>query len=397
LIANCSRLCGGDKGVGTVPARCDILNSIQFRSAFGWIDSDMEPTVQIQAPLPQIKSVNIWLLRGTPLTLIDTGPRTDEALSALEGGLHREGLRIEDIELVIPTHHHLDHSGLVATIVARSGAKVGALDRVADYCARYFERSDADRAFSDELMRHHGVPESVITSNDGFWNFIRETSEPFRTDVRLSDGDLIRAGGRDLRILGRPGHSTTDTLIVDEQAAVGFVGDHLLGGISSNTEVVPAVEPDGTRPRARIEYLNNLERTAAMPLDRLLTGHGDPVVDHAALVHRRFAEHRRRCDRIVAVLEEGSTNAYRIAGYLWSARTVAEQPLLVVWEVLGHLDLLLDAGTVSEEIVDDGSRYGKSWFSLRAPRADSGLGAPERMSYDRLIRDPGGQRSAETS
>ena len=37
-----------------------------------------------------------------------------------------------------------------------------------------------------------------------------------------------------------------------------------------------------------------------------------------------------------------------IAGRLWSPRTVAEQPLLVVWEVLGHLDLLLAAGTVTE-------------------------------------------------
>ena len=70
----------------------------------------MERTVQIQAPLPHISSVNIWLLRGEPLTLIDTGPRSDEALTALEAGLRREGLRVEDIELVIPTHHHLDHT-----------------------------------------------------------------------------------------------------------------------------------------------------------------------------------------------------------------------------------------------------------------------------------------------
>ena len=94
----------------------------------------MEHTVQIQAPLPHIGSVNIWLLHGAPLTLIDTGPRSDEALSALEAGLGREGLRIEDVELVIPTHHHLDHSGLVATIVARSGARVAAFRR-AGACA----------------------------------------------------------------------------------------------------------------------------------------------------------------------------------------------------------------------------------------------------------------------
>jgi glyoxylase-like metal-dependent hydrolase (beta-lactamase superfamily II) len=326
-------------------------------------DQAMNDTVQIQAPLPHIKTVNIWLLRGAPLTLIDTGPCSDEALSALEAGLRRERLRIEDIELVIPTHHHLDHSGLIATIVARSGAQVAALDRAADYGESYVERSAADRTFSIELMRHHGVPETVISDNEGFWDFIRDTSAAYHTDLRLQDGDLVRAGERDLRVLARPGHSTTDTLLVDERGATAFVGDHLLADISSNTEVVPVLEPTGSRPRARVEYLANLRRTAAMPLDRLLTGHGDPVEDHGGLVRSRLIDHERRCARILAVLEEGPANAYGIAQQLWSPQTVAEQPLLVVWEVLGHLDLLLDAGSVAEEVSDDGSRYGKARFS----------------------------------
>jgi glyoxylase-like metal-dependent hydrolase (beta-lactamase superfamily II) len=358
----------------------------------------MEHTVQIQAPLPHMRSVNMWLLRGDPLTLIDAGPFNDEALTALEAGLRREGLRIEDIELVIPTHHHLDHTGLIATIAARSGATVAALDRAADYGARYMERSASDRLFSLELMRHHGVPESVMEANEGFWDFIRDTSQPYRTDVRLIDGDVVRAGGRDLRILAAPGHSTTDALLVDELGATAFVGDHLLAGISSNTEVVPAAEPDGSRPRARIEYLDNLTRTAALPLDRLLTGHGDPVADHARLVRRRFGEHRRRCRRILGVLQEGSANAYGIAGHLWSARTVAEQPVLVVWEVLGHLDLLLDAGTVSEEVLDDGSRYGKAWFSLREPAVDlRDPGSSGSTVRQPLTCFPGGQRSAQAN
>jgi glyoxylase-like metal-dependent hydrolase (beta-lactamase superfamily II) len=359
----------------------------------------MEHTVQIQAPLPHIRSVNAWLLRGAPLTLIDTGPRSDEALTALEAGLHQEGLRIEDIELVIPTHHHLDHTGLIATIVARSGARVAALDRAADYGARYLERSADDRAFSRELMLHHGVPESVIDANEGFWEFIRDGSDPYHTDARLADGDLIRAGGRDLRIVARPGHSTTDALLVDEHSETAFVGDHLLAGISSNSEVVPAAEPDGSRPRARIEYLSNLRRTAAMPLARLFTGHGDPVTDHSRLVGRRFSEHRRRCTRIVSVLEEGRANAYGIAGHLWSARTLTQQPLLVVWEVLGHLDLLLDAGSVSEEVVDDGSRYGKAWFSLRevGPDVPGQVVTSNRTVREPLIAFPGGDRPAHAS
>ncbi len=69
----------------------------------------MSKVVDIPLPLAHIGSVNAWLLRGDPLTLLDTGPRDDAALAALEAGLRREGLRIEDIELVLATHHHLDH------------------------------------------------------------------------------------------------------------------------------------------------------------------------------------------------------------------------------------------------------------------------------------------------
>lgn len=353
----------------------------------------MQGIVQIQAPLPHIRSVNMWLLRGSPLTLIDTGPYSADALEALEAGLRGEGLRVEDIELVIPTHHHLDHSGLTATIAARSGARVAALDRTAEYGARYVDRSGSDRTFSRELMRHHGVPESVIEANEGFWDFIRDTSAPFETDAVLSDGDLIAAGGRDLRVLARPGHSTTDTLFVDEQSGIAFVGDHLLAGISSNAEIVPVAEPTGSRPRARIEYLANMKRTAAMPLELLLTGHGDPVRDHVGLVRRRFNEHRRRCRRILDVIAEGPAQAYGIAGHLWSARTVSDQPLLVVWEVLGHLDLLLDDGRVSEQKIDDGSRYGKAWFSL--PEQSPAHQDPNGGLHETSILYPGGNRSAE--
>src|SRR5436190_9595415 len=133
--------------------------------------SSMKDIVQIPLPLPHVGSVNAWLLRGDPLTLVDTGPRDDEALAALEAGLRREDVRIEDIELVLGTHHHLDHVGLVATIVRRSAAKVAALDRVAAYGERYDERAAADRRFSRALMAHHGVPAPAIADNEGFFDY----------------------------------------------------------------------------------------------------------------------------------------------------------------------------------------------------------------------------------
>jgi glyoxylase-like metal-dependent hydrolase (beta-lactamase superfamily II) len=317
----------------------------------------MNVPTSIPLPLRDIGSVNAWLLPGDPVTLIDTGPRDDGALSALEAGLQREGLRIEDIELLLATHHHLDHVGLAATIQRRSGATVAVLDRVADYVARYPEEIEADRRFAGALMTHHGVPDEIAAETEELWEYIRATTEAFRADVRLADGDHVRAGGRDLRVVARPGHSPTDTLLVDDGEGIAFVGDHLLARISSNTEIcAPDRAPDG-RARSRLRYLENLERTQAMPLTRLLTGHGAPVTDHRRLVTARLRDHRRRCERILAILGEGPRTAFEIARGLWPEKTVLAQPLLVVWEVVGNLELLLATGAVAERVGAAGSVF----------------------------------------
>jgi glyoxylase-like metal-dependent hydrolase (beta-lactamase superfamily II) len=308
----------------------------------------------IPIPLRHVGSVNVWLLRGDPLTLVDTGPRNDEALTALESGLQSQGIRLEDIELVLATHHHLDHVGLTATIKQRSGARVAVLDGLAAYAADYPARVAGERCFSRDLMATHGVPAQLIADNEGFWDYINDNSESFTADIRLVEGSRIRAGGRHLRVVERPGHSTTDTLFVDDAAEVAFVGDHVLARISSNTEIYPGPGEEQTRPQARSSYLESLEKTAAMPLERLLTGHGPPVTGHAELIGARLAEHHGRSRRIAATLDRrGPSTAYEVAAQLWPAPTVKEQPLLVLWEVLGHLDLLMAAGTLDERPSDD--------------------------------------------
>ena len=347
----------------------------------------MEAVVAIPLPLAHVGSVNAWLLPGDPVTLIDTGARDEDSLAALEQGLQREGLRVEDIELLLATHHHLDHVGLAATIQRRSGARVAVLDRMADYAERYSAEVDEDRRFARALMAHHGVPDQVVDDTEGFWDYIRATTEDFRADVRLEDGDRVRAGGRNLRVVARPGHSTTDTLFVDERDAIAFAGDHLLATISSNTEIRAHDRAHDGRARSRVRYLESLERTKTMPLARLLTGHGAPVVEHARLVDARLRDHRRRCERIVAILDDGPRTAFEIAGGLWPARTVLQQLLLVVGEVVGNLELLLASGAVAERVGDRGSVFELTAAGRMAPRPTA-LRRPRR----RPVPDCAGRR-----
>ncbi len=312
---------------------------------------------RLELPVPWLGSVNVWLLEGEPLTLVDTGPLSDDAAEALDRELDRHGHRVEDLELLLITHHHLDHSGLAASIVRRSGAEVAAHRSTARWGADYAERAAAERRFTERLMREHGVPAALVEDSAPFFEYIDRCSSPFSTDRVLSDGDAIRAGGRTLRTVFRPGHSTTDTLFVDDESGEVFVGDHLLAEITSGAEIMPTELPGDERRRALLEYLANLRKTEAMQISTCYTGHGPTIHDHRSLIEQRLAFHAERLDLIAGHVRDGCTTAFEIARRLWSDETAETQPVLVIWEVLGHLDILVNRGTVREDVEDGLHRF----------------------------------------
>ena len=82
-----------------------------------------------------------------------------------------------------------------------------------------------------------------------------------------------------------------------------------------------------------------MRRTRELPAQLVLTGHGDPIVDHVTLIDERVAMHERRAERMLALVEGEPRTAYEIATELWGNVAVT-QAFLTLSEVLGHLDLL---------------------------------------------------------
>jgi len=326
---------------------------------------------RLEIPIPWIGSVNLWLLRGDPLTLIDTGPATEEAVPALERQLAAHGVGVEDIELLLITHHHLDHSGLGAWIRERSGAEIAAHKGTARWLREYHERAAAERRFTLSLMAAHGVPDELVAETEEFFTYIVRSGHTFEVDRVLVEGDRIDAGGRNLRVVFRPGHSSTDTLFVDDLAREAFVGDHLLAKITSGAELVPTELPGDERRRALLEYLGNLRATAAMDLTRCYTGHGPTIEDHRALIDERIAFHANRMERIGALVQAGYATAFEVAKHLWDEETARTQPILTVWEVVGHLDILVNRGTVLEHTDGDGRHTFRARGAVEVAAASS--------------------------
>jgi glyoxylase-like metal-dependent hydrolase (beta-lactamase superfamily II) len=150
--------------------------------------------------------------------------------------------------LVVNSHHHMDHVGgnheFDAIAIQESGAErlaAGASLEIMPAYAAYARRAwaafggyeRADRAFFHQLTddrRLRPLPPSLV---DGGWSI-----PPTRATTRLRDGDEIELGGRVLRVIHAPGHSS-DGIVLD------LVGEGVLfGGDTVNTGAVYLQTPD---------------------------------------------------------------------------------------------------------------------------------------------------------
>src|SRR5438270_11303066 len=119
---------------------------------------------RLAIPTPfAVGRVNCYLIEDEPLTLIDTGPNSGKSLDELERALAAHGHRVEDLELIILTHQHMDHVGLLEILARRSGAEVAALHSLREYLADFSSSAATDDAFAQTIMRRHGVPEDLTT------------------------------------------------------------------------------------------------------------------------------------------------------------------------------------------------------------------------------------------
>ncbi len=314
----------------------------------------------LRIPTPfAVGRVNAYLIEDEPLTLVDSGPNSGRALDELHHQLAEHGHSIDDIELIVLTHQHMDHLGLVDIIASHSGAEVAALDKLSGFVEDFSAAAARDDEFATAVMLRNGIPEDVVQA-------LRQVSSAFRAwggkakvTRPLSDGDLLKFGNRELRVLHRPGHSPSDTVFWDERRQILIAADHLIKHISSNPLISRPLGNEEVSPRERpqalVTYLESLRKTREMPAEIVLSGHGEPITDHVALIDERFDMHRRRADKIHGLIAERPRTGYELAQALFGDIAVT-QAYLTLSEVLGHVDLLLNEGRV-REVERDGVAY----------------------------------------
>jgi glyoxylase-like metal-dependent hydrolase (beta-lactamase superfamily II) len=105
-----------------------------------------------------------------------------------------------------------------------------------------------------------------------------------------------------------------------------------------------------------VAYIDSLRKTRELPAELVLPGHGEPITNHVALIDERLAMHERRAEKLYDLIAEQPRTGYELAQALWGNVAVT-QAFLTLSEVIGHVDLLINAGQVREVADGDVVRF----------------------------------------
>ena len=182
---------------------------------------------------------NSYLVNGK--VLIDTGINTNALISEIE-----KNIDIHNLELIVLTHCHYDHTAAAEAIARKSGARIA------------IHKDDV------ELLHHDEASAAVA------FDSIAPSFEP---DVLLDDGESIPIGNEEhLQIIHTPGHTPGGICLYEPVSKSLFSGDTVFPqGSIGRTDFIGG---NSAKISGSIQKLTQLEVSTMYP------GHGDPTSDN---------------------------------------------------------------------------------------------------------------------
>ncbi len=308
--------------------------------------------VPIVVPTPfYVGPVNCYLIAEDPVTLIDTGPKTREALEALKEGLRRARFRVADIRRIVLTHAHEDHCGLAKSL--RDEAKD------AEVLVHGWETGHKKGRLEYEehrtLLLRAGVPADEIGAMRSVYEEVRQYADALEDDehAELTDGEELQFSSGALRVVHTPGHTPGSCSFFREADRTVIAGDCVLKRITPN----PILSPDPIDPARRFrsleEYLVSLARIRNLHPTLVYGGHGDSVEDYEELFNRYLRAIRERQSAVVKLIPKEGATAWDVARALFPDSTDVHR-FLSVSESIAHLDLAYADNKLVVEMTSDG-------------------------------------------
>jgi glyoxylase-like metal-dependent hydrolase (beta-lactamase superfamily II) len=216
--------------------------------------------------------VNFYLVEdGGRLTAIDAGTPRDWGV--LGRAVSELGLALGDLEAVLLTHAHSDHTGF-AERARTSGATV------------WIHGADAGLARGDKPPKNDGKVTSYLLKAE-FYRTVFSLGRrggtkivPIKEVSEFADGETIDVPGSP-RAVHAPGHTAGSCAILLEDRRSLITGDAMVTRNPLTGRRGPQIMPSAFNVDTG-QALRSLDALGDVPADVLLPGHGEPWTDGPA-------------------------------------------------------------------------------------------------------------------
>lgn len=319
----------------------------------------------IRMPLPYaLDHINLWALDDEAgWAIVDTGTRTDENAQVWRE-LFARAPDERGITRIFVTHMHPDHVGMAGWLTRKFNARLW-MTRL-EYMSCRVMVSDTGREAPPEAIeffRQAGWGEAAIERYrlrfGNFGKHIHALPESFR---RLRDGETLRIGQHDWRVIVGTGHSPEHACLYCADLKVLISGDQVLPRISSNVSVHPT-EPDADPMSEWMASIEKLRRE--VPDDVLvLPSHNEPFRGLHLRLDRLAEGQHKAFNRLRETLGSEPRRVVDVFGALFS-RPISESDTgllgMATGETLACLNYLIARGEATRTLRD-----GVHWYALKA-------------------------------
>lgn len=301
-----------------------------------------------------LQSYNFYIVQHEGATLlVDAGVDRIDSWDRFNQTLTKHSIPLDQIDAILLTHHHNDHTGLINRILDDIDVPIYAhrnalprlrrernfLEKRIHFFQSLYEKMGCEtKRIHTEIARlQSSLEKNKLQSIQGNIQFIEEGTQLYEFDV-----------------IEVPGHAIDHVLFYEPKNKVAFVGDFTIGHMHVNA-LVDIDHRDGSRIPSLVLYEQSIHKMLSYDVDVAYSGHGKKITNFTHRMERTLHRIEDNAKRLIALCHGEGKTAAQLAHLLYPAKYESHFPL-VMSEVIGHLDRLVMRGELIQ-IEKDGMYY----------------------------------------
>ncbi|CAI8871129.1 MBL fold metallo-hydrolase [Brevibacillus sp. IT-7CA2] len=305
----------------------------------------------------QAEGVNVFLIHNDTLTLVDAGQNVKGAWDAFTAQLKSLGYQVKDIQQIILTHSHVDHTGLVhyfdhdVKLIGHPSS-----ERWLHPTSSFLEQHDF---FFQDFFHQIGVPPHIAQPYLAYKHRQVVSNAQRSLDIYVEEGAEI-PGLPQWMALHTIGHAQGHLSLFHRQDKILIGGDVLLPHISPNPIIEPPLHRGEEREKPQLQMNETLRRLLSFSIQRVLPGHGEDILNPNELIQHRLERQHERAMQVREWLMEELMTIFEVCQRLFP-KSYQSTFGFTLFETVGQIDYLLSHQFITEEQIKSGLNMEGAW------------------------------------